>query len=45
MVWEDLDVVECFTRDLKILKNGLENLKTVERVAELRGKTVEEILG
>ena len=25
--------------------NGLENLKTVERVAELRGKTVEEILG
>ena len=23
----------------------LENLKTVERVAELRGKTVEEILG
>ena len=25
--------------------NGLENLKTVERGAELRGKTVEEILG
>ena len=25
--------------------NGLENLKTVERVAELRSKTVEEILG
>jgi small subunit ribosomal protein S5 len=25
--------------------SGLENLKTVERVAELRGKTVEEILG
>ncbi|HLS65816.1 MAG TPA: 30S ribosomal protein S5 [Pseudogracilibacillus sp.] len=25
--------------------NGLENLKTVEEVAKLRGKTVEEILG
>ena len=31
--------------DAGALEGSLENLKTVERVAELRGKTVEEILG